>query len=167
MLYEVITVSADSVVLSQKNRTMDRGTSETLLATVYPANATNKNLSWTSNNTAVATVSNGLVTAVGLGNAVITATTQDGSRTATCAITVVEPPFSILIEAENRASIPGAFTTYQIANGAAVEANNDQRGIYSLPASYPSGMYRIEYNVASAINGVSLEITTDHIDYVV
>jgi gliding motility-associated-like protein len=56
---------------------------------VAPSNATNKTVSWSSSNTAIATVSTGgLVTAVAAGTATITVTTQDGSKTATCAVTV-------------------------------------------------------------------------------
>jgi uncharacterized protein YjdB len=65
------------------------GRTETLTPTVLPTNATNKNVSWTSSNTNVATVENGTVTAVGFGNAIITVTTTDGGKTATCAVTVV------------------------------------------------------------------------------
>ncbi len=65
------------------------GQSAKLTATVEPANAQNKNVTWSSSNTAVATVDNGVVTAVGNGTAVITVTTEDGSKTATCTVTVL------------------------------------------------------------------------------
>lgn len=61
----------------------------TCTATVEPANATNKNVAWSSSDTAVATVDDdGVVTALTQGTATITATTEDGSFTDTCAITV-------------------------------------------------------------------------------
>ncbi|MCL2027783.1 MAG: Ig-like domain-containing protein, partial [Bacteroidales bacterium] len=60
-----------------------------LTPTITPANATNKNVTYESNNTAVATVNaNGLITAVAVGNATITVKTADGAKTATCAVTV-------------------------------------------------------------------------------
>ena len=60
-----------------------------LTATVAPADATDKTLTWTSSNTAVATVSeSGLVTAVAAGEADITVTTIDGGFTAICKVTV-------------------------------------------------------------------------------
>ena len=66
---------------------------ETLVATVLPNNATNKNVTWTSNNTSVATVSSsGVVTAKAVGNATITVTTSDGGFTATCNVTVANAP---------------------------------------------------------------------------
>ena len=65
------------------------GKSETINASVLPLGATNKRLEWTSSNTAVATVTDGVVTAVAVGTATITATSTDGSNiSATCAVTV-------------------------------------------------------------------------------
>ncbi len=63
--------------------------SETLIATVFPSNASNKSVTWSSSNYAVATVdTNGLVTAVSNGLAIITVTTVDGGHTASCNVTV-------------------------------------------------------------------------------
>jgi uncharacterized protein YjdB len=65
------------------------GKSETIAASVLPLGATNKRLSWTSSNTAVATVEDGVVTALAVGNAVITASATDGSNVSTtCNVTV-------------------------------------------------------------------------------
>ena len=62
---------------------------EQLNATITPADAVNKNVTWTSSNPAVATVSNtGLVTAVAKGTTTITVTTEDGGYTATCTVKV-------------------------------------------------------------------------------
>lgn len=64
-------------------------TAKKLTATIYPENVTNKKVSWKSSNTEVATVdANGNVTAVAEGTAIITVTTNDRSRTATCNVTV-------------------------------------------------------------------------------
>jgi len=60
-----------------------------LIANVQPDNATNVNVTWTSNNPNVATVTdNGLVSAITEGNAIITVTTEDGNKTASCDVTV-------------------------------------------------------------------------------
>ena len=65
------------------------GQTAQLVATVYPENADNKRLTWTSDNPAAATVTNtGFVTAVKDGSAVITVTTQDGGKTASCVVMV-------------------------------------------------------------------------------
>lgn len=65
-------------------------TSEKLTATVTPANATNKAVTWSSKDPSVATVSaDGTVTAKKAGTTIITVTTADGGKTATCTVTVV------------------------------------------------------------------------------
>ena len=48
-------------------------------------------MTWKSSDTKVATVDNGLVTAVAEGTATITVTTADGGKTATCEVTVTQP----------------------------------------------------------------------------
>lgn len=63
------------------------GSCQILTATVSPSNATNKTLTWSSSNTSVATVSNGVVKAVGFGTATITAKSNNG-KTANCSVTV-------------------------------------------------------------------------------
>ena len=82
------TVSVTGVELDQTTATLEVGGTVTLKATVLPANATNKNVTWKSDNEAVATVADGVVTAVASGSANITVTTVDGGKTATCAVSV-------------------------------------------------------------------------------
>ena len=87
-----ITVPATSVTLDKTELTIEKGKSETLTATVNPSNATDKTVTWKSSNPAIATVDqDGKVTAKELGNVVITVTTKDGSKTATCSVTVKRP----------------------------------------------------------------------------
>ena len=82
------TVHVTGVTLNKNSTSLTVGSTETLTATVSPNNATNKNVTWSSSNTSVATVSNGTITPVSAGNATITVTTTDGSYTATCTVTV-------------------------------------------------------------------------------
>lgn len=67
---------------------MFEGNTLTLKATVGPSVAKNKNVIWASSNAAVATVSGGAVTAVGPGETLITATTEDGGYTVSCVVRV-------------------------------------------------------------------------------
>lgn len=83
------TVPVTSVSVSPTSATIIAGVTQQLTATVLPSNATNKTVSWASNNTSIATVnSSGLVTGVAAGSATITVTTLDGSKTATSSINV-------------------------------------------------------------------------------
>lgn len=82
------TVSVTGVELNKSTLSLDEGDTYTLTATVAPADAANKAVTWTSSNSSVATVNNGVVTAVSSGTATITVTTVDGGKTATCAVTV-------------------------------------------------------------------------------
>jgi len=85
----VAAIPVSSAAVSPASASLYAGNTQQLSVTISPANATNKNVTWSSSNSAVATVnSSGLVTAVSAGTATITATTQDGNKTASAAITV-------------------------------------------------------------------------------
>ena len=81
-------VPVESVSLDKTTLGLTEGETARLTATVEPSNATNKSVTWSSDNESVATVTNGVVTAVGAGTATITVTTVDQSKTATCEVTV-------------------------------------------------------------------------------
>ncbi len=90
------TIAVTEVTLNKTALTLTEGASEKLKATVKPDNATNKELKWSSSDTSIATVDNtGKVLGMSAGNAVITVTTKDGSKTATCNVTVITPDVSV------------------------------------------------------------------------
>jgi len=83
-------IPVTSVRLNKSCTSLTVGETETLVATVYPLDATNKNVAWFSSNPSVATVSaDGLVTAINPGTAYITVTTEDGNQSATCTVKVI------------------------------------------------------------------------------
>ena len=83
-------VAVTGVKLSAIGIELPVGGSKRLSATITPSNATNKAVTWSSDNTSVAAVnSSGLITAKGEGTATVTVRTDDGGYTATCKITVV------------------------------------------------------------------------------
>ena len=90
------TVKVTGVSLSKTSMNLYVGNTSSLVATVSPSNATNKNITWTSSNNSIATVSNGVVTAKSAGTATITVKTSDGAKTATCKVTVRISPCSPL-----------------------------------------------------------------------
>ena len=87
-------VNATGITLNKTTLSLNKGTSQTLTATVLPSNATNKTVTWSSSNSVVATVTSaGKITAVKDGTATITAKTSNG-KTATCKVTVVDSSVS-------------------------------------------------------------------------
>lgn len=89
-------ISVTGISLDITSKDLSKGYTFTLTPTVTPSNATTKTVSWSSSNTDIATVnSSGVVTGVDLGAVTITATTQDQSKTATCAVTVKSDVISV------------------------------------------------------------------------
>lgn len=80
-------IAVTGVKLDQTTLTLNAGKSAQLTATVSPSNATNKNVTWSSNNSNIS-VSGGKVTAKTAGSAIVTVTTADGGYTAQCNVTV-------------------------------------------------------------------------------
>lgn len=80
-------IEVTSISLNKTSLTLDKDTSETLNVTINPSNALNKTITWTSSNTSVAAVSNGVVLAKSSGEATITAKSANG-KVATCKVTV-------------------------------------------------------------------------------
>ena len=90
-------VAVTGVTLDETSIILDQGESKTLTATVAPNNATNKVVTWTSSDPSKVTVTEGIVTAVvGPATATITVTTEDGSKTAVCIVTVNDPSLPTL-----------------------------------------------------------------------
>ena len=84
-------ISVESVSLEKTDLVFNVGETVTLSASVLPSNAANKAVTWSSSNESIATVSSkGVVTGLSLGSAVITVTTVDGGKAATCNVTVTD-----------------------------------------------------------------------------
>lgn len=103
-------VAVTSVTLDSTSLTLVEGDNQTLTATVSPSNAENQKVLWSSSNSSVASVKEGVVTALKAGNATITAKTDDGGKTATC---------TVIVEAKN-IPVTGVTldkTSYEMAEG--------------------------------------------------
>lgn len=82
-------VAVTGITLDKSKLEMKKGESLNLVATITPSTATNKNVTWTSSNEKVATVSKeGIITAIEEGTTTITVTTEDGNKVAKCEVTV-------------------------------------------------------------------------------
>ena len=84
------TVRVSGISLNKSEVSLRIDETEILTATITPANATDTNVLWESSNASAVAVENGKPTATGYGSAVITATTVDGGKTATCAVEVIK-----------------------------------------------------------------------------
>ncbi len=100
VIYKVTDVS-----LNKTSLTLTDGGSETLTAIITPSNATNKNVTWSSEDTDVISVAvdqtdntKATVKALKEGSATITATTADGNKTATCTVTVTAKTYSLSVD---------------------------------------------------------------------
>lgn len=99
----IVTVTAtrpvESISLNLKELTFENWDEQPLHVNFVPTNATNRNVTWKSDNESVATVSKGgTVTPVSNGTANITATTEDGNFKATCKVTVEIPELTLSLD---------------------------------------------------------------------
>ncbi len=151
----------------------------TLSTTISPSNATNKSVSWSTNNANVATVStSGVVTAISAGNATITATTVDGNFTDTTAVVVTgndngdgdgdidEEGEIIVIEAETFNNTGGTFNDSS-AGGSGLGVNNNGSTInfvnagdyvdYTINVGV-AGDYDIEYLISTPSDNAQIQL---------
>ena len=101
-------VKVTGVSLDKTKLTMKKGTNATLTATVKPANATNKEVTWTSSNKDIVYVNaSGKVSAYAPGNATITCKTKDGGYKATCKVTVTQPVTGVKVSKSTLTMVVG------------------------------------------------------------
>ncbi len=163
------TVAVTGVTVSPATLSLAVGATGTITGAVMPTNATVKTMTFTSSNTAVATVNqSGVVTAVNAGTATITATTTDGSKKATSAVTVTAATTSttIVIEAESFTTTGGTYNDGFVplgVNKTASTINYVNTGDY---ANYTinvatAGEYQIEYQISSPSANAQIQFTAD------
>lgn len=152
------TISVESITLNKTQLSLVKGATETLTATVLPTTATDKTVIWESSDTAVATVKDGIVTAVAAGNATITA--KAGEKTATCAVTVTNP-------SNSGSSSGGGSSTPRYAvtvpdkteNGSlSVSSKNAKKGSDVTITATPDKGYEVDDIVAKDAKGNKLTL---------
>lgn len=162
------TVAVTGVSLNKNSTTLTVGGTETLTATVSPDGATDKTVTWSSDNTSVATVdANGKVTAASAGTANITATATNGTddtsddKQATCTVTVTaEHPVTVAAKADpnNTGTYYATFydsTTSYVADCEVYYATANADGRLTLQ--------KAEGNVIKAGEGVILKATGENV----
>ena len=126
------------------------GNTSALTVTVSPSNAANKNVTWSSSNTSVATVSSsGVVTAKSTGTATITVTTADGSKKATANITVKPLPIVYFVAHQDDETISASGSILEdLKNGSNVDVH-----VYLCTDGAGSGVYNQIINGQTKITG--------------
>ena len=168
-------IPVTGVSLDESSITLDVGGNQTLTATVTPEDATNKKVRWSSDNEAVATVSeDGVVTAVAGGTAVITATTHDGLFTASCTVTVNAPdaPPTITTDTLPDGKVGEAYSQTLTATGTApitwsidgglpagLSLNADTGEISGTPTADGTAKFTVKATNSAGSNTKELSIT--------
>lgn len=152
---------ASSVSISPATLSITEGTSKALSATVLPAAASNKAVKWSTSNASVAVVSqNGVVTAVSGGDAVITATTVDGGKTAKCAVKVLVSVAGVVLEETEKTLADGE----TFALSATVQPENASNKSLLWESSNENVATVDKDGVVTALNPGSAEITVKTVD---
>ena len=134
-------VSVTEVSLNKTTLELEEGKEETLVATVLPEGATNKEVEWKSDNTDVATVDEyGKVTAVKAGAAKITVTTKDGGYTDECAVTVTASSSDVT-------ALPA---TYSSEPRVTVELLMSD---YGIDEAFRAEVAKVEFDITGYFNG--------------
>lgn len=194
-LYAFGRVNVAGISLDTTSKKLPAGATHKLTATILPLNATVKTITWSSSNTGVARVDpTGMVTAIAPGNAIITVTTSDGGKAATCADTITangNTPFGGTpaaipgkIEAENYDDGgPGiAYSDADAINNGiyrpteGVDAENCGEGTYNVGWTsagewlkytvdiHTAGVYALQVRIASPYTGKRLHIELDGVN---
>lgn len=162
------TVAVIGVTLNKTSATLAVGGTETLTATVSPDGATNKTVTWSSDNTSVATVdANGKVTAASAGTATITVTATNGTndtsddKQATCTVTVTaEQPVTVAAKAD-----PSTTGTYYATFYDSTKSYTADCEVYYATANADGRLtlQKAEGNVIKAGEGVILKATGENV----
>ena len=152
-------IAVTGITLDKSEADVKLGSALTLQPVVAPSNADDKSIVWTSSNSSVAAVdSNGVVTGLSIGQSVITATTVDGSFTASCNIRVI--PNSIIVSGTpdqygivgtswsfsptvnvEGCSVTVSGASWLHANGTTVSGTPSQAGSYNVTLTFSKTGY--------------------------
>jgi uncharacterized protein YjdB len=118
--FKTNSIPVTGIILNLTSTEIIRTNTKQLIATIFPSNATNKNIKWSSSNSLVAIVNNGLVTGISssfIGSITITVTTEDGLFTASCSVTVIPIKVTSIIIMKNVDSNRGVPNPFNILIG--------------------------------------------------
>lgn len=151
-----VTTPTSGVTVTPESVSLNTGQTHQLTATVSPATASNKSVTWSTSRGNVATVnSSGLVTAVGNGTATITARTVSGGYTDTCAVTVSTPVTGVSLSSASLTINKGG--THQLT--ATVSPETASNKTVSWSTSDPDVASVSQSGLVTAVGGGTADIT--------
>ena len=151
-----VTTPTSGVTVTPESVSLNTGQTHQLTATVSPATASNKSVTWSTSRGNVATVSNtGLVTAVGNGTATITARTASGGYTDTCTVTVSTPVTGVSLSSSSLTIDKSG--THQLT--ATVSPETASNKTVSWSTSDPDVAYVSQSGLVTAVGGGTADIT--------
>lgn len=153
-----VNIPATSISLNQATATMHPGNTLTLVATVLPSNATNKTVSWSSNSTNATVNGSGMITAISLGSAVITA--RCGSLTASCVLSITVGVSSVSVSPTNISIATGTSKTIT----ATVLPSNAANKTVTWSSANPSIASVSSSGVITGVSSGSTIITVQTVD---
>ncbi|MDR2719086.1 MAG: SUMF1/EgtB/PvdO family nonheme iron enzyme [Treponema sp.] len=140
-----VIVPVSGVTLNKDTLILNVGGTYNLTATVAPANATNTAVTWSTSDSAVATVNNGAVTAIIAGTAVVTVTTADGGFTATCTVNVsLASAADVTFPTAAAITYGAALSTSTLSGGSAGRGTFTWQTPSTIPTVTNSG-YNVEF----------------------
>ena len=154
------TVPVKSVSVDKPTAELVKGGTLTLVSTVEPADASNKNVKWSSSNESVATVdANGKVTAKAAGTATITVTTEDGGKTASCVVSVISAIESVSLDRNSLDMVEGDTEILTATISPSDASNKDMKW-----SSSDEGVATVDANgkvTAKAAGTATITVTTE------
>ena len=149
-----VIVPITGITLNKTAVELNKGEKETLSATISPENTTeNKTITWTSSDNGVATVTDGVITAVGTGTATITATV--GDKSANCTVTVKSPMTGIELSQTQVSLVKGQTKTLELKY--IPEDTTDSKNV--TWQSSDSSVVTVENGVLKALKAGNAKIT--------
>ncbi len=156
---DVQNVAVESIELSPNAAELEVGKTLQLNKAINPNNATNKAVSWSSSDTDIAVVDgNGKVSGVSEGNAVITVVTQDGDKTATASITVLEETTGGT--GDNFGFETGNYAGWDTSGNPGIETWASRTGTYGAVLTSASDELRKELDGLSPATRYEVEVWT-------
>ncbi len=154
-------VKVTGVELDKDSASLAKGKTLTLTATVQPEDATDKKVSWSSSNTAVATVDkNGKVTGVKAGTATITVTTRDGGFTDTCTVKVTDKK-PVVESDDDYEPVPAPVTVGSVSGGeVSVSPKNADEGTTVTIKVTPDDGNEVDTVTVTTADGKEVEVKT-------